>query len=107
MPLYYHGNLENIRKGFHEGFNMFVLYNKEFSKRSLDQWIEKLYKVRERKLPQRIYSYKFESVDYEGQTAMVKLTIQEGSKHDKFIDYLGLYKFEDGWKVVTKLFTMN
>ncbi len=107
MPLYYRGNLEDIRKGFHEGFNMYVLYNKEFSKRSLDEWIAKLYEVRERNLPQSIYNYKFESVDFEGQTAMVKLTIQEGSKHDKFIDYLSLYKFEDGWKVVTKLFTMN
>ena len=42
-----------------------------------------------------------------GQTAMVKLIVHEDKKRNKFIDYLSLYKFQEDWKLMTKLFTMN
>jgi hypothetical protein len=47
----------------------------------------------------------FNLIDVEDQTAVVKLTVNEEGKL-KCIDYLTLYKFENGWRVITKQFSM-
>jgi hypothetical protein len=43
------------------------------------------------------------SVDVTGNVAISKIEFYEGGKK-KFIDYLSLIKFEDGWKIVSKIF---
>ena len=104
-PLYQKGSIEKIKEGFHEGFNMYVLYKGKFSTRTRDAWIEKIKAVRTRNLPEKAYSWKFDMIDIAGQTAMVKLNIFE-KEELKYIDYLTLYKFNEGWKVITKQFSM-
>ena len=104
-PLYLGGDLNKIRENFHESFQMFVLYQGKFSVRSRDEWIEKIEKVRQRNLPKKNYTWNFDMIDFEGQTAVVKLSLNQDGKL-KFIDYLTLYKFEEGWKVLTKQFSM-
>ncbi len=106
MPLYYHKDIEDMRKGLHKDFNMYVLHENNFEKRSRDQWIEKLYQVKERDLLKRIYTYNFELVDFEGHAAIVKLIVEEENA-TRYVDYLSLYKFDDGWKILTKLFSSN
>jgi len=42
-------------------------------------------------------------VDVTGNSAMVKMEIHEDSKQI-YTDYFLLYKFDDGWKIVSKTF---
>lgn len=109
-PLYGGGSLEDIRSGLHEGFEMFVLYKGEFRKSSKAEWLERLEEVRSRpKKPNRPKvkrSYEFAMIDVTGQTAMVKLEVFQDNTL-KFTDYLSLYKFEDGWKLLSKLFSFH
>lgn len=104
-PLYLNGNLDKIKEGFHKEFTMYVLYKGEFYVTSRAKWIENIKATRARNLPQKNYSWQFKIIDYEGQTAVVKLCINEEGNL-KYIDYLTLYKFQDGWKVITKQFSM-
>lgn len=104
-PLYFNGNLDKIKQGFHKEFTMYILYKGEFYVTSRAKWIENIKATRARNLPQKNYSWQFEIIDYEGQTAMVKLRIDE-ERELKYVDYLTLYKFQDGWKVITKQFSM-
>ncbi|RKN80172.1 nuclear transport factor 2 family protein [Ulvibacterium marinum] len=104
-PLYLNGNLDKIKEGFHKEFTMYVLYKGEFYATSRAKWIENIKATRSRNLPQKNYSWQFKIIDHEGQTAVVKLCINEEGNL-KYIDYLTLYKFQDGWKVITKQFSM-
>lgn len=104
-PVYKKGDVEAIRKGFHEDFLMYVLYEGKFYSRSRQQWIEDIEKTRKLGLFKDHYSWEFNFIDIEGQTAVAKFTIQEEGKK-KYVDYLTLYKFADGWKVITKQFSM-
>jgi hypothetical protein len=98
--------LEKIKEGFHEEFRMNVLYNGVYSIRTRDEWIERL---RNNSLAgnavKKTYTWESNLIDVEDQTAVVKLTINEEGKL-KYIDYLTLYKFENGWRVITKQFSM-
>ena len=47
--------------------------------------------------------HKFVIIDLTGNSSFVKMEIYEDSKHI-YTDYFGLYKFEDGWKIVNKIF---
>ena len=42
-------------------------------------------------------------VDVEGNAAVARVEIYRDGKHT-FTDYLSLYKFPDGWKIVGKIF---
>jgi len=100
--------IENIKDGFHEEFNMYVYYKNQFSKRSLSEWIERLMTnaAKESDSVKPEYSVEFALIDVTGQTGVVKLNIFENQKQ-KYTDYLTLYKFEEGWKVITKQFTIH
>lgn len=108
-PLYLGGSVETLEARLHEGFEMFVFHHGEFSKRSKKQWIERLKEVRSRpkkNSTKQERTFKFALIDVTGQTAAVKLEIFYDGKL-KFTDYLTLYKLEEGWKVLSKFFTMH
>jgi|GEM_PF-6737711 len=105
QPLYGNGDLKEIQKGFHEEFSMYVLYQGKFYLRTRTEWIANITATRARNLPKKKWDWQFETIDSEGQTAVVKLRIFEDDKL-KYVDYLTLYKFEQGWKVITKQFSM-
>lgn len=104
-PLYQEDDLSNIEEGFHEKFHMYVLYKGEFYIRNRTEWINTIKGVRERNLPEKVSTWEFNQIDVAGQTAIVKLTVYEEGKL-KYIDYLTLYNFAGGWKVITKQFSM-
>jgi len=96
-----------VNKGFHPGFNLigagkgntmwkFPIYN----------WIESAKdgkKKHKYAFQDEFTTVKFLSVDVTGNVAISKIEFYEGGKK-KYIDYLSLIKFEDGWKIVNKLF---
>ena len=99
------GDVETVEQGFHPGFDMLILQNNSLNKLAIYNWLTS---IKRRKadpananLPE--VTCKFLDVDVTGDAAVVKLELhREGTL--LFTDYLCLYRFEEGWKIVTKLF---
>jgi len=99
---------EAINAGFHPGFRLIgISKGNGMWNHPIYNWAEdaRLGKL-EGKYPKEgdeKVTVKFLFVDVEGTAASVKLEYYVG-KEKKYIDYLSLYKFEDGWKIVSKTF---
>lgn len=99
---------EAVRKGFHPGFELLGIgYGNTMRKTPIYNWIED---AKNGKKSGRKYSFqnelttvKFLFVDFEGKAAVAKIEFYEGNDK-KYIDYLSLYKFEDGWKIISKIY---
>jgi hypothetical protein len=98
------GNVEDIRKGFHPSFNMLRLMNNEIKPLPIEEWIANLEKAKKESpnSPARTEG-KFITVDITGNNAVVKLELYREDKKI-FTDYLVLYKFTEGWRIVSKTF---
>lgn len=98
------GDLEVARQGFHPDFEMLLFRDGQMSKLHIKDWIAR---VEQRKAnppstPPNITG-KFIDVEITGTVAVVKLVLyRDGIKI--FTDYLSLYKFDDGWKMVSKVY---
>jgi len=102
------GDLEKVDSGFHPGFELLGIGNgNQMWKLPIYNWKESTEDaIKEGKKPRKddeLVSVKFLSVDVSGTAASVKLEFYVAEKLT-FIDYLSLYKFEDGWKIVSKIF---
>jgi hypothetical protein len=98
------GSIDDIRKGFHPSFNMLRLMDNEIKPLPIEEWITMLEKTRKEAptTPARTEG-KFINVDVTGNNAVVKLELYRENKK-VFTDYLVLYKFTEGWRVVSKTF---
>jgi len=103
------GNLDKIDKGFHPGFNLLGIgRGNEIWKLPIYTWKESTKKkLEEGKLPKKdkdkMVTIKFLNVDVTGTAAVAKIEFYVGEKLT-YVDYLSLYKFKDGWKIVSKIF---
>lgn len=99
------GSIEAIRKGFHPSFNMLRFMNNEVKPLPIEEWITNIEKFRAEKPdanPVRTEA-KFVSVDVTGNTAVVKVELTKEGKMI-FTDYLTLFKFTEGWRIVSKVY---
>ena len=94
-----------VREGFHPGFEMCILRDNSLDKLPIYNWIERIEKdIRENPNPKKVkVEHEFRVVDITGHAAIVKVDLYKDSKHI-YTDYLSLYKFEEGWKIVAKVF---
>ena len=102
------GDLEKVDSGFHPGFELLGIgKGDQMWKLPIYNWKETTADaVEEGKKPrneEELVSINFLSVDVSGTAASVKLEFYVAEKLT-YIDYLSLYKFEDGWKIVSKIF---
>jgi len=101
------GDLEATRDGFHPGFELLVFRNDIVDKFPIYNWI--IYKEMGKDknpdpLPdEELTSCDFESIDITGTAAVAKIHLSKGGKKI-YTDYLSLYKFKDGWKIVSKIY---
>jgi len=101
------GPVSDIEKGFHPGFNLLGLRNDDLTKWPIYSWI----KYHENELKENpgppkedeIVTCKYPVIDITGTAAIAKIELFKGGKKI-FTDYLSLYKFEDGWRVVSKIY---
>jgi hypothetical protein len=98
------GDIQKIRDGFHPDFEMLLFRNGQMSKMDIHSWIER---VEQRKsnpdTPRPNISGNFVDFEIMGTVAVVKLELlRDGTKI--FTDYLSLYRFDDGWKIVSKVY---
>ena len=93
-----------MRKGFHPDFRMYALRDGSLAVVTLDEWAARIEKgARERKGPPPVVKHEFTSVDVTGNAAVARVELHRDGKH-VFTDYLSLYRFADGWKIVAKTF---
>jgi hypothetical protein len=102
------GDTTKINSGFHPGFELLIPgKNGELEKYSITAWKEKIKaNLASGKLPRKDgdkVSVKFLNVDVTGDAAMAKFEFYVGEKLT-FVDYQFLYKFKDGWKIVSKIY---
>jgi hypothetical protein len=98
------GNVDDIRKGFHPSFNMLRLVQNEIKPFPIEEWIAAIEKnKKENPTAGPRTEGKFINIDITGTAAVVKLELFKESKKT-FTDYLVLYKFTEGWRIVSKTF---
>lgn len=98
------GTAEQIREGFHPSFNMLRLIENEVKPLPIEEWISNIEKAKAKGDPTPAKTEgKFINVDVTGNAAVVKLELYRENKKT-FTDYLVLYKFAEGWKIVSKTF---
>lgn len=92
---------------FHKDFAIFSPgKNGEIRRYPIANWIEGTKKQKADPnfdASKNVWDHKFSSVDITGKSAAVKLELYNEGKH-VYTDYLSLLKFEEGWKVVAKVY---
>jgi hypothetical protein len=98
------GDIAAIRKGFHPSFEMLRLTDNEIKPLPIEEWISNIEKAKNNNEPATPKAEgKFVNVDITGNAAVVKLDLfREGKR--TFTDYLVLYKFTEGWRIISKTY---
>lgn len=101
------GDIEKIDSGIHPGFNLLGIdKGDEMWNLSIEDWKTKVIKrLKDGELPRKedLISIKFLDVDITGTAAVAKIEFYVGEKL-VYVDYISLYKFESGWKMVNKIY---
>lgn len=100
------GSIEDVRKGFHQSFNMLRLMDNEIKPLPIEEWIAAIEKRRAEAKPDAKVvrtEAKFLTTDITGNAAVVKLELYREGKRT-FTDYISLYKFTEGWRIVSKTY---
>ncbi|UCC33734.1 MAG: nuclear transport factor 2 family protein [Candidatus Bathyarchaeota archaeon] len=104
-----HGDQDErrIRGGFHQDFTMFVLSNNNIQKVRVEDWLGRIEQLKKEnpELWKSKTSHRFKLVDVSKNAALAKLDVFKGETHFS-TDYMLLYKFEEGWRIVSKIFTI-
>ena len=96
---------EKIRAGFHPDFVMFINGDEGIRTVTRDGWIARI-EEGEAKNPDRPrpkVEHEFTMVDVVGDAAVARVELHRDGKHT-FTDYLSLYRFDDGWRIIGKTF---
>ncbi len=100
------GPIEDIEKGFHPSFELLGIGQdgSTITKLPIYTWIANIKQARAAgRTPSVKTECKFLSVDITGNAATAKFElIREGKTI--FTDYLMLYKFNEGWRIVGKIY---
>ena len=97
------GDLEKTRAGFHPDFVLLGLRDGALTRLPIAEWIASAAKRKAEGATLPLTRVRFVAVDITGTAASVKLELhRDGARI--FTDYLSLYKFPDGWKIVGKIY---
>lgn len=102
------GDMEKIDRGFHPDFSMISKGTvKELDLLSLKRWKEyKAESLNNGKLPRKAterVSLSFDFIDISGDVAVAKVNYFEGETQT-YLDYISLYRYETGWKIISKIY---
>ncbi len=111
MTGYVHGafnelNPDAMKQTFHKDFAIFTTDGEKLNRYEISDWVKR---TAERKADPvfdasaNIWEANFAYLDVNGNAASVKIELfHEGEQ--VFTDYLSLLKFNDGWKIVAKVY---
>lgn len=97
---------ESMKKGFHPDFAIFSAKGKKLGKYPIGIWIERTEKRKSDPgfdPAQVARDCRITNLDVTGGCATAKVEIHKKGKL-VYTDYLSLLKFEDGWKIVAKVY---
>lgn len=98
------GGIEKAEKGFHPGFEMLSINNGLLVKFPIYSWIESIKKaMASGQMQTEKVTAEIPLVDVAGDAAIARVELYRAGKH-LFTDYMNLYKFDDGWKIVAKTY---
>jgi hypothetical protein len=100
------GNIADIEKGFHPGFNLLIKNKQEqMVKYPIYNWIEsvKVRKAENPNGPEEKTTVEFIEIDITGDAGMAKIDLFRAGKRI-YTDYLFLYKFDEDWQIVSKVY---
>lgn len=102
------GDTIKIDQGFHPAFRMIGLGDDgQMWEYPIEKWREAKIENRKKGLLPRPketeVSLEFVFIDVSDEVAVAKVFYLEGGKHT-YTDYISLYRFADGWKIVPKIF---
>jgi len=102
------GDVEAVKRGFHPEFRLLGVREDKMWVLPLAEWIKR---TEEKKAagqfpPPEPVTMKFPFIDICGEAAIAKVQFQVGDKLT-YTDYLSLYKFSEGWKIVNKIYTTH
>lgn len=101
------GDIATIREGFHPDFVMLMFRNGQLSKMDIQTWIANVERRKNNPdTPRPNIQGRFIDVEITGSVAQVKLELYREDKK-LFTDYISLYKFSDGWKIVSKVYNQH
>jgi len=94
-----------VRNGFHEDFIMYVKKENSVTKVGISEWLERVEVLKEKNpdLWSKETTTKSINVDVGGYAAVAKLDVYKGDTYFS-TDFMLLYKLDDGWKIVSKVF---
>ena len=98
---------EAIRSGFHPDFNMLVLSDDKMSKVSLEDWMPRLVEMKKAnpEMWEGETTYKWHLVDQHKYSAVIKIEVHKNGEYFS-TDYMLLYRFNEGWRIVSKVFAV-
>jgi hypothetical protein len=102
------GDVEAIKKGFHEDFSLKGIRDGKVSVLPIAQWIKIIEKNKaDGKYPaEQKTTFEYPMIDVTGTAAMVKVKFIRSGKHI-YTDYLLLLKFAEGWRITDKIYTRH
>ncbi len=101
-----YGDTKPTHNSFHPDFYISGLKDNQLTKYHLSDWIPRVEKAKvDGKTPNMKFYVKFPIIEITEKAAMVQLNIfDKASDKQIFTDYLLLYKFDEGWKIVQKIY---
>jgi hypothetical protein len=98
---------QTVRSGFHGDFAMLVLQDNAVDKVDVDEWLSRLERMKADNpdLWNAETRHEFRLIDATGYAAVAKLDVYKGDTHFS-TDYMLLYRFEEGWRIVSKVFAV-
>ena len=101
------GPVADIEEGFHPGFELLGVRNNELTKWPIYSWIQyhenKLAEDPDPPAEEDKVTCEFPLIDVTGTAAIAKIELYRNGEKI-FTDYLSLYKFEEGWEIVSKIY---
>lgn len=99
------GDLQASESGFHPGFNLLIFRNNMLEFLPIYNWIQMTKQRRKTQTEpdKEKTTCVYKNIDITGNAAVAKIELYRSDKLI-FTDYLSLYKFEEGWRVVSKIY---
>lgn len=99
------GDLKVTEAGFHPGFNLLVFRNNMLEFLPIYNWIQMagMRRKAQSEPDKEKISCVYKNIDVTGTAAVAKIELYKSDKLI-FTDYLSLYKFEEGWRIVSKIY---
>jgi hypothetical protein len=99
-------DVEAVKRGFHPAFTMFYKdRDGGVGTLTIDKWADSIAKKKKEEPDGPAYkvTYEIPMVDISGDAAVARVLIYRDGKLI-YSDYMSLYRFEDGWKIVGKIY---